>query len=209
MLIAHPTLALTLANPGLTLHQPYGHPNTSLICECCRWPFLDQYNFSDCIVSNPDMHTKLDAIWKELFAITSDNSMAPLVRPPPECDLRKDRWEEPTITWPPPILLDTGTSSYLDAAKIYKACKRDGQATKRVICGDMATFIRLWWLKAKFPSQYKDEVPWAGEFHGLAHLADGIVILNWTYILEPILLHFGVPGFNLKLNMKETSQRIR
>ena len=53
------------------------------------------------------------------------------------------------------------------------------------------------------------QVPWAGEFHGLAHLTDGIVILNWTYVLEPILLHFGVPGFHLKLNMNETSQRLR
>ena len=53
------------------------------------------------------------------------------------------------------------------------------------------------------------KVPWAGEFHGLAHLTDGIVILNWSYVIEPILLHFEVPGFHLKLNMKETSQRIR
>ena len=50
----------------------------------------------------------------------------------------------------------------------------------------------LWWLKAKFPSEYSDIVPMAGEFHGLAHLTDGIVILNWGYILEPILLHFDV-----------------
>ena len=36
-----------------------------------------------------------------------------------------------------------------------------------------------------------------------------IVILNWTYVLEPILLHFDVKGFHLSLNMKEASQRIR
>ena len=42
----------------------------------------------------------------------------------------------------------------------------------------------------------------------MAHLVDGIVILIWTYVLEPILLHFDVKGFHLSLNMKETSQRI-
>ena len=170
---------------------------------------LGEYNFSDSIVSDEEMQIHLLPIWSELLAITLGSSMAPLVRPPPECDQRKDRWSNPTITHPAPILLDTGTSSYHDAAKIYKACRKDGKAKKRVVVGDMATFVRLWWLKYKYPAKYKDEVPLAGEFHGLAHLADGIVILNWSYILEPILLHFGVPGFHLKLNMKETSQRIR
>jgi len=175
----------------------------------CRWPWLDNYNYSDSIVSLDEAHLKLVDIWSEALALTNGNSMSLLMRPPAEADLRPDRWKEPTITWHPPLLLDCGTSSYKDAARIYRACKEDGKAKKRVIVGDAQTFIRLWWLKHKYPDKYKDEVPWAGEFHGLAHLTDGIVILNWTYNIEPILLHFGVPGFHLKLNMKETSQRIR
>ena len=59
----------------------------------------------------------------------------------------------------------------------------------------------MWWLKARQPHKYRDFVCVAGEFHGLAHLVDGLVILNWSSIYSPILLHFGVKGFNLKLNM--------
>ena len=127
--------------------------------ECVsRWPFLDNYNYIDAIVSDNEMHMWLTPIWTELLCITVDSPMTPLLRPPKEQDLRPDRWKEPTITWHPPVLLETGTSSYKDATKIYEACKRDGKAKKRVVCGDMATFIRLWWLKAKFPEKYKDEV---------------------------------------------------
>ena len=50
----------------------------------------------------------------------------------------------------------------------------------------------MWWLKARQPHKYRDFVCVAGEFHGLAHLVDGLVILNWSSIYSPILLHFGV-----------------
>ena len=58
------------------------------------------------------------------------------------------------------------------------------------------------------PGKYRDTVPLVGEFHGMAHLAAGIVILNWTYVLEPILLHVDVKGFHLGLNMKAPTVRM-
>ena len=97
----------------------------------------------------------------------------------------------------------------MDNHKIVENVRANRLGKKSVIACDMQTFIRLWWLRHKFPGKYSDIIPLAGEFHGMAHLADGIVILNWTYVLEPILLHFDVKGFHLSLNMKETSQRIR
>lgn len=130
---------------------------------------MDQYNYSDAIVDNNEMQLYLVPLWSEALALTCINPMGLLLRPPKEADLRPDRWKEPTVTWHPPVLLNCGTSSYKDAARIYKACEGDGEAKKRVVCGDMATFIRLWWLKHKYPAMYHNEVPLAGEFHGNTH----------------------------------------
>jgi hypothetical protein len=171
------------------------------------WPWLGQYNYSDAVVDLSEMELYLKPLWGKILALQSGNSMQLLMRPPPEADRKK--WEEPTMTWHPPIILECGTSSYADNAKIVKSIRKHRKTKKTVIACDMQTFVRMWWLKKKHPGEFKDIVPFAGEFHGLAHLADGVVILNWTYVLEPILLHFDVKGFHLKLNMKETSQRIR
>ena len=70
---------------------------------------LGEYNFSDSIVSDEEMQIHLLPIWSELLAITLESSMAPLVRPPPECDKRKDMWSNPTITHPAPVLASFST----------------------------------------------------------------------------------------------------
>ena len=171
------------------------------------WPFLGKYDFSDAVVNLEEMEVYVAPVWKKILQLQNTNSMQLLMRPPPEADTKQ--WQGPTQIWHPPIILHCGTSSYVDNAKIVKNVRLNRKGTKSVIACDMQTFIRLWWLKAKLPEEYKDVVPWAGEFHGIAHYVDGIVILNWSYILEPILLHFDVKGFHLSLNMKETSQRIR
>lgn len=173
-----------------------------------KWPFLGQYNYSDTVVNDAEMHVFLTPLWsKALALIEGKNKMQLLMRPPPEADQRQGSATTPT--WHSHVILNCGTSSYLDNSKIVTSVRRDRVAKKSIVACDMQTFVRLWWLKHKFPAKYGDMVPWAGEFHGLAHLVDGIVIMNWAYIYEPILLHFQVTGFHLKLNMKETSQRIR
>ena len=172
------------------------------------WPFMGTYNYSDAVVTEPEMQMFLKPLWTKMLALQAGNSMQLMMRPPAEADL-VHAGGQATKTWHPPIVLYCGTSSYADNSKIVKNVRAHRIARKSVIACDMQTFVRLWWLKAKFPSEYSDIVPMAGEFHGLAHLTDGIVILNWGYILEPILLHFDVKGFHLSLNMKETSQRIR
>ena len=173
-----------------------------------NWPFMGTYNYSDAVVTGEEMNVFLQPLWGKMLALQSGNSMQLMMRPPAEAD--RVKWgNNPTKTWHPPIVLYCGTSSYVDNAKIVKNVRASRVGKKSVIACDMQTFVRMWWLKAKFPQEFNDIVPMAGEFHGLAHLTDGIVILNWCYILEPILLHFDVKGFHLSLNMKETSQRIR
>lgn len=171
------------------------------------WPFMGTYNYANCIVDLNEMHIMIAPLWQKILALQKSNPMQLLMRPPPEAD--KVRWEGPTRIWHPNVILNCGTSSYVDNVKIVKNVRANRVGKKSIIACDMQTFVRLWWLKKKYPSVFKDIVPWAGDFHGLAHLVDGIVILNWSYILEPIMLHFDVKGFHLKLNMKETSQRIR
>ena len=160
------------------------------------------------VVNGAEMDLILAPLWTKMLASQKDNSMQLMMRPPKEAD-RKDWGNQATQTRHAPIILDAGTSSYLDNHKIVENVRANRLGKKSVIACDMQTFIRLWWLRHKFPGKYSDIIPLAGEFHGMAHLADGIVILNWTYVLEPILLHFDVKGFHLSLNMKETSQRIR
>lgn len=172
-----------------------------------EWPFLGEYNFNDVIVGLDEMHVFIEPLWQKILALQVDNPMQLLLRPPAEAD--RVSWDGPTRMWHPNIILNCGTSSYLDNIKIVKNVRANRKGKKSIIACDMQTFVRLWWLKKKFPSEFSDVVPWAGDFHGLAHLTDGIVILNWAYVLEPILLHFDVKGFHLSLNMKETSQRIR
>lgn len=172
-----------------------------------EWPFLGEYNYSDAIVTDAEMQVFLEPLWGKICCLQAKNIMQLLMRPPPIAD--RVKWEAPTPLWHPPVILNCGTSSYIDNVKIVKNVRENRLAEKSIIACDMQTFCRLWWLKKKAPAQFEDMVPWAGEFHGLAHLVDGIVILDWAYILEPILLHFDVAGFHLKLNMKETSQRIR
>lgn len=172
-----------------------------------EWPFLGEYNYSDVVVGLDEMHVFLVPLWQKILCLQESNSMQLLMRPPAEAD--RVKWDGPTRMWHPNIVLNCGTSSYVDNIKIVKNVRANRKGEKSIIACDMQTFVRLWWLKKKFPSEFSDVVPWAGDFHGLAHLADGIVILNWAYVLEPILLHFDVKGFHLSLNMKETSQRIR
>ena len=81
---------------------------------------MDQYNYSDAIVDNNEMQLYLVPLWSEVLALTTIDPMGLLLRPPKEADRRPDRWKEPTVTWHPPVLLDCGTSSYKDAARIYK-----------------------------------------------------------------------------------------
>ena len=173
-----------------------------------EWPFLHRYNYQDMVVNGAEMDLILAPLWTKMLALQKDNSMQLMMRPPKEAD-RKDWGNQATQTRHAPIILEAGTSSYLDNHKIVENVRANRLGKKSVIACDMQTFIRLWWLRHKFPGKYSDIIPLAGEFHGMAHLADGIVILNWTYVLEPILLHFDVKGFHLSLNMKETSQRIR
>lgn len=172
-----------------------------------EWPFLGKYNYGDVIVNLEEMHVFIEPLWSKIFALQGDNPMQLLMRPPPEAD--RVQWDGPTRMWHPNIILQCGTSSYIDNNKIVKNVRANRRAKKSIIACDMQTFMRLWWLKKKYPSEFSDMVPWAGDFHGLAHLMDGIVILNWAYVFEPILLHFDVKGFHLSINMKETSQRIR
>jgi len=75
----------------------------------------------------------------------------------------------------------------------------------------MQTFRNAWWLKLKFPETYLQVVPKAGDFHGHAHLMDGVVQIpsNFGHIIEPCLLRMGVVGFTKKMDMKQTSTRYR
>lgn len=171
------------------------------------WPFMGNYNYSDTVVNDAEMQVFLEPLWSKALALIQGNTMQLMCRAPPEADMMPNRGI--TGTWHARVILNCGTSSYIDNATIIKSVRANRKAKKSIVACDMQTFVRIWWLKHKFPEQYKDVVPWAGEFHGLAHLVDGIVIMNWAYIYEPILLHFEVTGFHLKLNMQETSQRIR
>ena len=65
-----------------------------------------------------------------------------------------------------PVLIDVGTSSYDDAAKIIEAVREDSvSGAKHLVWGDMQTFQRLWWRKFNCPASHQDICPLAGEFH--------------------------------------------
>ncbi len=54
-----------------------------------------------------------------------------------------------------------------------------------------------------------DWVPFAGEWHLMAHLLDGIFRKNWGQIYEPIMLRFDIKGLQYKCVMTQTSVRLR
>lgn len=103
-----------------------------------RWPFEDKYGWDKAIVNNDDMLVVLEPLWKKVGELVEGNPMQLLLRPPPEAD-HQDR-QGPTVTWHPPIILNCGTSSTADNAKIVRHLRKHrGAARKTIVTGDMQT----------------------------------------------------------------------
>ena len=67
-----------------------------------------------------------------MLALQKDNSMQLMMRPPKEAD-RKDWGNQATQTRQAPIILDAGTSSYLDNHKIVENVRANRLGKKSVI----------------------------------------------------------------------------
>lgn len=182
---------------------PYTRPSE-------RWPYMDQCDYANAIASDEEIECKLKPKWlKHLELVTEETRMALFVRPPPEADKRQQ--QGPSVTHHFPIILNCGTSSYLDGVKIRDHIRQHAPAGTKyhVAGGDGAHVWVMMWLKAKFPKEFCNHVWYPCEFHGHNHVVDGVVRLCWSTIYEPIMLHFGEKNFVLKMNMKDYSTRLR
>jgi hypothetical protein len=173
------------------------------------WPYQDQYDMHRTVPTDDVMHDYLGRFWNAAASRHQDGDvMCLLRRPPPMADFSPGR--KPTLHHTTPVLMHCGTASYDDAIKIVASARRNNpKAKKIIIVGDMQTFIRLFYLKMDDTRRYNDIVPWAGEWHQGAHYLAGVVLLNWKYIIEPIVHHLGIKGVNERCIMKEHTTRYR
>ena len=78
-----------------------------------EWPFLHRYSYHDMVVNGTEMDLIVAPLWTKMMASQKDNRMQLMMRPPKEAD-RKDWGNQATQTRHAPIILEAGTSSYLD-----------------------------------------------------------------------------------------------
>ena len=118
------------------------------------------------------MELILAPLWTKMLALQKTNIMQLMMRPPKEA-VRKDWENQATQTRHAPIILEAGTSSYLDNHKIVENVRANRLGEKSVIACDMQTFIRLWWVvEAQLSWEIQRHnsvgrgVPWHGSWCG-------------------------------------------
>ena len=175
------------------------------------WPYMNSWDMQLCVLSDMELENYLRPMWRKVLALHADveeDHLALFRRPPSSADNQPDR--PPTYCYSVPIIMECGTSSYEDIRKIIDAVRRDNpMADKHVVVGDMQTFFRIWWEKAKNRDKYNDIVGMAGEWHQGAHLLCAVVQINSVFTYEPIVHFLGIKGLNKQCIMKEHEVRYR
>ena len=176
-----------------------------------HWPFMRTYNLQQVILSRQEMDTTLSQKWEEARIKSIGDNMSYLRRPPADED--KKIFYGPrgkrTPHFSVPIQMYVGTSSTADCQKIVDHVLRLSKCKKQIIIGDYQTFKNLFWIKLRDWVANNSWVPFAGEWHQMAHMMDAIVIKHWRHIYEPIAHYLNIKGLQLKLIMKETMIRYR
>ena len=181
------------------------------IANMANWPFMRTYNLQQIVLSRQEMDTTLTQKWEEARIKSIGDNMSYLRRPPADED--KKIFFGPkgkrTPHFAVPIQMYVGTSSTADCQKIVDHVLSLSKCRKQIIVGDYQTFKNLYWIKLRDPVANNDWVPFAGEWHQMAHMMDAIVIKHWRHIYEPIAHYLNIKGLQLKLIMKETMIRYR
>ena len=170
-----------------------------------NWPFEFKFDLREAIPSPSLMKETLQKTLREALMLVKIDPIGMLRRPPPEADCWPDR--PPTPHFHADLLMNCGTSSYRDCAKIIERCRDGAPASKRLIFGDFQTGDRLWGLKFGQRSEHNDICPVLGEFHAHAHAVDGVFHLEWNYNIQHWGIIFNVRGLGQKLIMKEYDTR--
>ena len=142
-------LLLIVLCAGLQIPLPASTFDHEVEPTCNRWPFMDEFDMMQVVMTNQQICSVLQVDWEALLVQQPPDDIAGVFGPfPPEADQVVDR--QPTTAWAMPIMIDVGTASYADSKKRQQMVVDETGTKYHVQVGDLQTMQRDWWYNFMF-----------------------------------------------------------